>query len=103
MTSVRTTPESAAQVLEAAAWWRANLPAAPDLFVQEFAGAIDLLPRAPDVRRRYRQAGIPGLRRLLLPSSWYHVYYAHDSEKGECIVLAVWSAVRGSGPRLRSA
>ena len=99
-TSVRTTPEADLQALQAAAWWRANRPAAPDLFVQELAGAIDLLTRAPDVGRRYRGRGIPGLRRALLPMSRYHVYYVHDAEKSECLVLAVWSAVRGRGPHL---
>ena len=87
-TVVRTTPEADAHALDAAAWWRANRPAAPDLFAQELTGAIDLLTRAPDVGKRYRRSGPRGLRRLLLPASRYHIYYVHDSEKNECIVLA---------------
>ena len=92
-TVVRTTPEADAQALGVAAWWRENRPAAPDLFVRELVGAIDLLTRAPDVGRRYRRSGLPGLRRLLLPGSRYFVYYVHDSDKNECIVMAVWTSL----------
>ena len=34
----------------------------------------------------------------LLPATRYHVYYVHELDRGQCIVLAVWSAVRGRGP-----
>jgi len=97
---VRATSEAHSQALLAAVWWRANRPAARDLFIHELAGALDLLERAPNAGRRYPAGSIPGLRRLLLPSTRYHVYYVHDSEAGEVIVLAVWSAVRGRGPRV---
>ena len=69
------------------------------LFVEELSGALDLLTRAPDVGRRYLHAGIPGLRRLLLPATRYHVYYVHEGDV--CVVLAVWSALRGRPPQLR--
>jgi plasmid stabilization system protein ParE len=99
-TVLRVTPETEAQVEQAAAWWRENRPAAPDLFSQELAGAFDLLARAPQVGRRYLRRSIPGLRRLLLPSTRYHVYYVHAAGSDTCVILAVWSAVRGRGPRL---
>lgn len=98
--AVRTTPQADASIIEAAAWWRANRAAAPDLFEQELSGAVALLAGAPDVGRRYRHRGIPGLRRLLLPRVRYHVYYVHHPERGEVVVLVVWSAVRGRGPRI---
>jgi len=44
---------------------------------------------------------IPGVRRILLSQSRYHVYYVHDEKRGEVLVLAIWSAVRGRGPRVR--
>ena len=66
----------------------------------EGAGAIELLMRAPDAGRRYRALRLPGLRRLLLPATRYHVYYVHGANWRECIVLAVWSAVRGRAPHL---
>lgn len=101
--AVRTTPEADAHVLHTSAWWRTHRPAAPDLFDEELAGAFTLLGRAPDIGRRYKRRGIPGLRRLLLPRTRYHVYYLHDSAKATVIVLAVWSAVRGRGPNLKLA
>jgi plasmid stabilization system protein ParE len=94
------TPQAIAQALAADTWWRKNRPASPELFFRELTGATDLLADAPEVGRRYLEASMPGLRRLLLPKTRYHVYYVHASDKDEIAVLAVWSAVRGRGPRL---
>ena len=58
---MRTTPQAEVQAEEAAAWWRVNRPAAPTLFADELAGALDLLRGAPDLSRRYRRARIPGV------------------------------------------
>lgn len=98
--AIRTTPESDAQTLAAAEWWRANRPKAPGLFEREFSDGLTLLATAPDIGRRYRRRGIPSLRRLLLPRTRYHVYCVHDRARAEVLVLAVWSALRGRGPRL---
>ena len=98
---IRTTPQAEAQALAAAAWWRRNRPAAPDLFTNELAGAFDLLARAPEIGHRFRHSRVPGVRRLMLPGTRYHVYYVYDEEGSECVILAVWSAVRGRAPRLR--
>ena len=96
---VRTTARADRQILQAGAWWRGNRPAAPNLLTSEIAAAFSLLENAADIASRYRRRGIPGLRRLLLPRTRYHVYYVHDPT-GEVLVLAVWSAVRGRGPPL---
>lgn len=96
-----TASEADAQIERIDAWWRANRPAAPGLFGSELAGAFALLEDAPDIGHRYRRRGIPGVRRFLLPGTKYHVYYIHDERADMVIVLAVWSAVRGRGPRLR--
>ncbi len=94
-------PEAAGQALTIDSWWRDNRQAAPDLFADELAAPFGLLAEAPGVGRRYSARDIPGLRRLMLPSSRYHVYYVHDSESGTVHVLAIWSAMRGKGPPLR--
>ena len=99
---IRTTPQADAQAQRADAWWRTNRPAAADLFTEELAGAFDLLGRAPDIGCRYRRAGVPGLRRILLPATRYHVYYVHLRDQQTCSVLAIWGAVRGRVPRIRS-
>lgn len=98
-TRVWATPQAEAQAEAADGWWRQNRRASPELFYREFAGAADLLAVAPEIGRPYQEGGVPGMRRLLLPSTRYHVYYVHDSDKDEVAILAVWSAVRGRGPK----
>lgn len=88
------------QALEANAWWRENRRAAPDLFRRELEGAFDLLEHSPDAGRRYHDPEIPGLRRLLLPGTRYHLYDVHEERAQRVVVLAIWSAVRGGGPGL---
>ncbi len=97
------TPRAEHHILEISAWWRGNRPASPDLFRRELEGAIDLLEHSPDAGRRYADVGIPGLRRLLLPRTRYHVYYVHEEAAQKVLILAVWSAIRGRGPELGSA
>ena len=62
---VRATPQAVAQALAADAWWRENRTAFPELFYRELTGAPDLLADAPEVGRRYLEADVPALRRLL--------------------------------------
>jgi len=93
---VWSTPEADAQARAAAAWWRENRQASADLFYRELFGAVDLLATVPEIGRSYPEAGVPGLRRLLLPRTRYHVY---DADQGEVAILAVWSAIRGPMPK----
>jgi plasmid stabilization system protein ParE len=95
------TPRSEAQVLEAAQWWRANRPAATELFDEELDTSLRLLAALPELGRRYPHSRVPGVRRLLMPRTRYHIYYVHDVDGEVLIVLALWSAVRGRGPLLR--
>ena len=39
-------------------------------------------------------------RRVLLSRTMKHVYYRYSQERDELIVLAVWGAPRGRGPKL---
>lgn len=97
---VRSVPTADEQIAAADAWWRVNRPSAQDLFAEELRAAMKLLTDAPETGQRRRHKKVPGLRRLLLPGSRYHVYYSHDSNRKEVLLLAVWSAVRGRRPRL---
>ena len=83
------------------AWWRVNRPAAPGLFTDEVASKLVLLGQAPDIGRIYEHPDVPGVRRLYMPRTKYHIYYVHDSEAREVAVLAIWSALRGQGPDLK--
>jgi plasmid stabilization system protein ParE len=86
------------QIRSVDAWWRANRLASPRLFVEELAGVVELIARAPRIGRRIRRAGVPGLRRVLLRATRYHLYYAPAADGHRLFVLAVWSASRGSPP-----
>ena len=93
-------PEAEEQIAEIDAWWRRNRPASPTLFVDELAAALDLILVMPKAGRRYRLPGEPGPRRLLLRNTRYHIYYLVSA--ADTYVLAVWSAVRGEGPELKT-
>jgi len=92
-------PRARGQIEAIDRWWRENRLAAPALFRQELAAALDLVAAAPESGTRYRSSPVPRVRRALLRSTRYHVYYV--VRPGTIEVLAVWSAVRGTGPRLR--
>lgn len=83
-------------VLTIDAWWQANRPSAPELFLEELAVAFEALVSVPLSGRVVRVRGLRGVRRVLLRSTRNHVYY--QVQKDTVTVMAVWSAVRGRGP-----
>ena len=93
------TPEAAEQAHTIDDWWRKERTAAPNLFCEELAAAFALLTDAPQAGRRYSHASVAKVRRILLRATRYHVYYKIHDEA--VMVLAVWSAIRGSGPELK--
>ncbi|MFT4843305.1 MAG: plasmid stabilization system protein ParE [Planctomycetota bacterium] len=94
------TPEAERHIDTIDLWWRENRTAAPELFEQELAAALDLIETWPGIGRQRRHRSIPGLRRVLLRSTRYHVYYAPSPDGDTVFVLAVWSAVRGRMPKM---
>ena len=88
--------EARAEVERADDWWRENRPAAPDLFANELDQALIALEGAPGLGLRYEPK--PGIRRLLLPRTSYHLYFVVQADR--VYVVAVWSAYRGRGPAL---
>ncbi len=99
---LQTTAEADASIRVTATWWRANRPSAPFLFEDELARALSVILESPEVGRRFRRKSIPGLRRILLAVARYHVYYVYDARQERILILDVWSAVRGRGPRLKA-
>ena len=73
---VLSTPEADAQIRAIDAWWRENRAASPDLFHDELSDAFDLVAEAPHLGRLYRRSPVPGIRRLVLRATRYHVYYS---------------------------
>lgn len=79
-------------------WWRSNRPSAPDLFLTELERMLSALALMPTLGTPAKSERARGVRRLLLRQTRYHVYYRVRGETLE--VLAVWHAVRGTGPGL---
>ena len=72
------------QAEQASSWWEQNRPAAPALFEQELEEALQLLLISPRAGVPYPTEKRPGLRRLLLPKTEYHVYFA--IERNETVI-----------------
>jgi plasmid stabilization system protein ParE len=98
MATVALVRRAARQAKRVGAWWRENRTASPDLFASELAAAIDALAAAPQIGQRIDDAGLPGIRRVLLRASQFHVYY--DLDGTTVRIVAVWSGLRGCGPDL---
>jgi plasmid stabilization system protein ParE len=96
---VRATAIAEADIRAINAWWRENRTAAPDLFADELSLAISLISSFPLLGKRYPAAKVPRLRRYLLRSSRYHVYYLPS--QSEVVVLTIWGAVRGTTPNFK--
>lgn len=73
---------------------------APKLFDEEFQGALVLIRETPGAGARWPTAKHPGLRRVQMPRTGNHLYYYLDEQRMTVVVLAVWGAPRGSGPKL---
>lgn len=95
---VRLTREARQQADLADEWWQKNRTAAPDAFWNEFIEALERLTDAPEIGVRVSIRSAPNLRRVLLPTSKYHVYY--EATARVLKVRAVWGAQRGRPPSL---
>ena len=97
--TVRITTRALAEAKRIEAWWRLHRPAAPDLFEQEFAAALDRIAQLPGSGKLYEQGDlVVPVRRVLLPKTLNHVYYAVDGQN--VVVLSIWGALHERGPRL---
>lgn len=96
---VFTTPQADLQIREIDAWWRANREKAPDKFEEELASTFLALSVVPGAGQRYPHPH-GTVRRVLLRSTKNHVYYVEREDR--VLVVAVWGAIKGSGPDLTS-
>lgn len=92
--------EAERQFLSAHEWWLENRSASPNLLLDEFEEMVSFLEILPDTGRAFCRATVPGVRRILLRKSGYWLYYVPDHLHSVVHILAVWSAHRGSDPRL---
>jgi plasmid stabilization system protein ParE len=96
MLPVKITRRAATQIQEAASWWLANRPKAPEAFQEELRRGFSLISQQPGVGARATNVKLEGVRRIYLSRVRYFLYYRVRSEQLE--VLALWHASRGKGP-----
>ena len=100
MTQLEVAPRAEAQIRAISEWWRANRPAAPDLFIHELATALDTLVVMSGSGAQYAERRGVEIRRVLLRRSRHHVYFSYDAQTDIVSVRAVWHGARGKGPPL---
>ena len=91
-------PRAAEDAAAIDGWWKANRRAAPDLFLRELEQAVALIADSPTLGKAANDDDLPGVRRVLMRRTRYHVYYRVTGETLE--VLAIWHGARGEGPML---
>ena len=98
MLPIQITRRAAAQIREAATWWLANRPKAPEALKEDLRRAFDLLSQQPGIGARATNVRLEGVRRIHLSRVHYFLYYRVRSTRIE--VLAFWHASRGEEPVL---
>ena len=66
---VRIVGSAARAIAEAAEWWVANRPKAPDAFAEELERALQLLASQPSIGAQARNVKLADVRRIHLPAS----------------------------------
>jgi plasmid stabilization system protein ParE len=95
---VRITGSAARAIAEAAAWWTANRPKAPEAFADEVERALQLIAVHPGIGARAMNVRLAGVRRIHLARIRYHLYYRVAGVPEVIEVLALWHTSRGSPP-----
>lgn len=91
--------DSAARAIrEAAEWWMANRPKAPEAFAEELKRGLQLIASHPGIGARAQNANLTGVRRIHLARVHYHLYYRVVTARAEIEVLALWHTSRGTTP-----
>jgi plasmid stabilization system protein ParE len=95
---LRLTRRAVADAKRKRTWWRQNRDA-KELFEEELDATLGRIAEMPLVGQRVEQRPGGGwVRRWLMPKTCNHVYYAVEGTV--IVVLAVWGAPQGRGPKL---
>ena len=93
-------PDALEQIRAVHDWWRIHRAAAPELLREELAAALEIVTSSPNAAKAYSLSAIPGLRRVLMPRTRYHLYFTFHEQRALIFVHALWHASRGHGPKL---
>ena len=94
------TPRARRQVERERRWWEENRDKSPRLFLHELTEAERHLTAFPESGELWRIRQKRTIRRWLLEKTAQHLYYVYRPEREEVLVLAIWGARRGRGPKL---
>ena len=97
---VRFSPRARRRARIVAQWWRAHRPGVLYLFDDELKEAREALAVTPKLGTIYHRTGPDLIYRVLLPKTEQHLYYSIDDEAEVVMVLTIWGARRGRGPKL---
>ena len=86
------------EIDRAARWWVAHRDART-LFEEELAEVLRQVRANPRLGQVYRVVRAREQRRILMRKTAQHVYYRIDGPE-QILVLSVWGACRGRGPKL---
>jgi plasmid stabilization system protein ParE len=89
---------AARAIAEAAEWWVANRPKAPEAFAEELERAFQLLASQPSIGAQARNVKLVGVRRVHLQRIHYYLYYRVRANTETVEVLALWHTKRGTSP-----
>ncbi len=93
-------PRAIREAERCARWWHEHRPAARLLFDEELRHVLDQIRSAPNLGGTFRsKKSGREYRRVLMTETRCHVYY-RVTGPDQVRVVAIWSAVRGRGPRL---
>ena len=95
---IRVTRLAESHIREAARWWQANRPAAPNAIREELEQAFELLSLQPRLGAIARNPRLSGVRRVHLGRTGYYLYYRIREVEQTIEVLAFWHSSRGSEP-----
>jgi plasmid stabilization system protein ParE len=95
---VHVVSSAARAITEAAAWWVANRPKAPNAFAEELERAFRLIASQPGIGARAQNTSLVGVQRIHLARVHYHLYYRVVMTPEAIEVLALWHTSRGSNP-----
>ena len=99
-TTIRFDPEALFQLDELDTWWRFNRRSAANQVTDEVERICAVLEETPDLGTPYPHETVADVRVMRLHKTPYRLYYKHDQDTDEIIVLALWSTMRKHGPPL---
>lgn len=86
------------QLTAATRWWVSHRDET-ELLTEEVATASRLISAQPELGSVFTSR-FPGLRRMLLRRTGYHLYYRLDRKPARIVIVAFWHSKRARGPRL---